>query len=107
MINLNLIKALASDIEKIHLTLHLLDRLRKRNISVSDVINGIQSGEIIEQYPDDYPHPSCLVFGKSINQKALHIVCGTDGQYLWIITAYYPDIDKWENDLKTRREKQI
>ena len=25
---------------------------------------------------------------------------------LWIITAYYPDNIKWEDDLKTRKEKK-
>ena len=24
------------------------------------------NGEIIEQYPDDYPYPSCLILGVSI-----------------------------------------
>ncbi len=23
----------------------------------------------------------------------------------WTITAYYPDTDKWEEDMKTRRKK--
>ena len=33
----------------------------------------------------------------------MHVVCGTDGEYLWIITAYYPSKDKWENDFKTKK----
>ncbi|MBD5081935.1 MAG: DUF4258 domain-containing protein [Ruminococcaceae bacterium] len=90
---------------KVHLTLHLLDRLRERKKSYHDVINAIQNGEIIEQYQNDYPHPGCLILGKSLNDSYLHIVCGTDREHLWIITAYYPNADKWINDFKTRKEQ--
>jgi hypothetical protein len=38
-------------------------RLRERGIKRADVINCIQSGEIIEQYLDDMPFPSCLILG--------------------------------------------
>ncbi|MCM1160972.1 MAG: DUF4258 domain-containing protein [Roseburia sp.] len=63
------------------------------------------SGEIIEDYPDDFPHPSCLIFGYTINRKILHTVVGSDSEYLYIITAYYPNTKKFMEDLKTRRIK--
>lgn len=80
-------------------TNHVLQRLIQRGISVSDVIEAIMTGEVIEDYPDDYPYPSCLVLGGN----KLHVVCGIGEGKLWIITAYRPTLDKWENDLKTRR----
>ena len=58
-------------------------------------------GEIIEDYPDDYPFPSCLMLGAN----HLHVVCGVGAGILWIITAYHPTKDKWEDDLKTRKEQ--
>lgn len=64
------------------------------------------SGEIIEQYPDDFPFPSCLIFGYSIDEKVLHVVASDEGTASRIITAYYPNIEKFENDLKTRKEKE-
>jgi len=30
-------------------------------------------------------------------------VVGTDNINLWLITAYYPSIEKWNNDYKTRK----
>jgi hypothetical protein len=62
------------------------------------------SGEIIEDYPNDFPYPSCLVFGYNIGKRVLHLVVGTDGNFLYIITAYYPNTTKFMDDLKTRRE---
>ena len=104
MIQINFLQALAKDSSKIRLTLHLLTRLHERGIEYNDIIDAIQCGEIIEQYPDDYPHPSCLIIGKNCYEKILHIVCGTDGQYIWLITAYYPDSEKWEKGFKARKE---
>lgn len=80
-----------------------MKRFSERKIKYRDIISVINTGEIIEQYPNDYPYPSCLILGLDINEKYMHIVCGTDGEYLWIITAYYPSLDKWETDLKTRK----
>ena len=66
---------------------------------------GIATGEIIEDYPEDYPNPSCLIFGYNVNGRILHIVAGCDNINIYIITAYYPDTKKFENDLKTRRKR--
>ncbi|MCI6126973.1 MAG: DUF4258 domain-containing protein [Enterocloster clostridioformis] len=46
--------------------------MQERDISRIDVKNCLLKGEIIEQYPDDFPHPSCLVFGYAANNKVIH-----------------------------------
>ena len=46
--------------KNIRITLHAAKRLEQRRIFLKDVIACIMNGEIIEQYPDDYPYPSCL-----------------------------------------------
>ena len=77
--------------------------MQERDISRIDVKNCLLKGEIIEQYPDDFPHPSCLVFGYAANNKVIHVVVGNDGEYIYIITAYFPNTAKFEDDLKTRK----
>ena len=86
-------------------TNHCLNRLNKRNISISDVKYGINNGNIIEYYYDDYPFPSCLILGSTLNKEVIHIVCGISDDFVHMITAYRPNSDKWEEDMKTRREK--
>lgn len=61
------------------------------------------NGEIIENYPEDYPFPSALVL-ECKNGKPMHIVAGIGKNKLWIITAYYPDEKHWSSDYKTRKE---
>lgn len=83
---------------------HCVVRLFQRNISQEDIENALLNGEIIEEYENDYPYPSCLVYGINLNNKVLHVVCGANETEFWIITAYYPDNIKWKDDLKTRKE---
>ena len=78
-------------------------RLQERGIFPTDVISCITSGDIIEQYPNDYPYPSCLILGINTDSKYIHSVIGSNGSELTFITAYYPNLDKWEPDLKTRK----
>ena len=85
-------------------TEHLALRLRDRGIKRADVIACIDNGEIIEQYLDDIPFPSCLILGDSESGEPLHVVCALDpGANCCAITAYYPNPDKWESDNKTRK----
>ena len=79
-------------------------RLLQRNISQRDVENALLNGEIIENYEKAYPYPSCLVYGINLNNEIIHVVCGSNHEELWIVTAYYPDSTEWEIDKKTRKE---
>ena len=56
-----------------------------------------------QAYPDDFPHPSCLIFGYTVNKKIIHVVVSMDEKNIGIITVYYPNTEKFENDLKTRK----
>jgi len=85
---------------------HVAIRCQQRGIKTADVENCLMSGEIIEEYPEDYPYCSYLILGLSIKKQNLHVVCGIGNSRLWIITAYFPSIDKWELDCKTRKENK-
>ena len=90
---------------KILWTEHIATRLRERGIKRVDVIECTENGKIIEQYSDDALFPSCLVLGKCKAGKPLHLVVGLDANEMCcMITAYRPDLDKWENDFMTRKE---
>ena len=90
--------------DKIIISIHAQERLRQRGIKQRDIKRCIMSGEIIEQYPEDFPFPSCLIFSYTNNDKVLHVVASDEGTVSRIITAYFPNNEKFENDLKTRKE---
>ena len=91
--------------DRIKWTTHALARMRERKISSETIINTILSGEIIKQYQDDRPHPSCLIFNNDF-AFPLHVVASTDDENIFIITTYLPTLDEWQNDYKTRRETE-
>ncbi len=102
MIDIDILRKM-NRLEKIALTKHARERLAERKITIDDIVNGINTGEVIKQYEDDKPLPSCLVLGLSVNNKYIHIVVSNDEEYIYIITAYYPDPQLWSDDFKTRK----
>lgn len=90
--------------ESMVLTQHSRKRFAERGINIEDIQFVFRTGEIIEQYPDDTPFPSCLILGYS-GERALHVVASIDDDLLYIITAYAPSLEKWEADWKMRKEE--
>lgn len=89
--------------DKIFVTEHAAERFHQRDIKIKDIRNAVNFGEIIEQYPNDFPYPSCLILGKSFGGKNIHVVLSDEGTSSRIITAYFPNDEKWNEDFKTRR----
>lgn len=104
MIDIEQLRAL-NKAEQIAITEHARRRLVERGISVNDIIRCIDTGEIIKQYEDDKPFPSCLILGAAIDGKYIHVVASHDSEWIYLITAYHPDADVWESDFKTRKER--
>ena len=82
---------------------HAMRRLRERKITRDDVRSAIYNGEIVEERPEGYPTPSCLILGSNISGRYLHVVCGLMDEFVYIISAYYPDPERWEFDFTTRK----
>lgn len=101
--NIDQIRLLCRD-ATIEVTQHILMRCQQRNISYEEIKEVIKNGEIIEEYPDDYPYPSCLILGMTINERKIHVVVGIGEKKLWLITAYEPDPSLWDEELKKRKE---
>lgn len=83
---------------------HAIDRIFEGDISKTGVTHVLNKGEVIENYPKDKPFPSKLILGW-YNNKPIHIVVGEDSkkEVLYIITAYVPDLKKWEQGFKARK----
>jgi hypothetical protein len=85
---------------------HSIQRIFEREIDPETIEAAIRFGEIIEEYPDDKPYPSFLILN-FIAGKAIHVVCSFDKETetVYLITAYFPDLNIWDNNFKTRRTK--
>lgn len=88
---------------KILWTYHVNMRLERRFISREEILDGVDTYEIVESYPEDKYLPSFLV----LVSGAIHVLFAIDeqGDNVRIVTAYRPDTNEWLPDLKTRRSK--
>jgi len=76
-----------------------------RMITPNEIRAVIMQGELIEDYPKDARGHSCLLHGRGVGQRYLHVVCAPKNDFLVVITAYLPTEAEWEQDLRTRRPK--
>ena len=83
---------------------HAVKRMFDRSIRHDEVIEVIHHGEVIADYPDDEPFPSCLMLG-FVHGRPLHVVVAveTKSSSCCIITAYDPDPNLWNKKFKIRR----
>ncbi len=91
--------------KKVLFTIHAVNQMniQERMISRHEVYEVIEDGELIEDYPDDPRGHSCLIGKKTYQRRWVHVVCAPKEEYLAIITAYLPNQEEWNEDMKTRR----
>jgi hypothetical protein len=93
-------------VEQYHLLYqrHAVERMALRGIREEEIEHVLKTGETIEVYAGDTPYPSELLLGWS-GTRPLHVVVATDinTHRKVIITAYEPDSNQWEADLKRRK----
>ena len=63
--------------ERLVFSSHALQRTFERGISVDAVKGVMTAADIIEDYPQDQPYPSCLVLGWA-DERPLHVVAALD-----------------------------
>ena len=78
---------------------HAEEMMEKRSIDIFEVEEAVLNGKIIEDYPEDKFHPSCLIYGKTNKGRHLHVQFSLKPK---IVTVYEPDSKKWI-DYRIRR----
>jgi hypothetical protein len=73
-----------------------------RMISTAEVRNVVATGVVIENYPTDPRGLSCLILGRGLRDRPVHVVCSPKPDFLAIITAYLPDRHEWSDDFRVR-----
>lgn len=85
---------------------HAVDQSILRRILVGEVEEAIGDAVVIEDYPDDKYGPSCLLLGRTLAGRPLHVQCSYPSRDLVkIITIYEPDPERWI-DFRTRRVEE-
>ena len=89
-----------------NITLHAREEMspKEDDISERELIEAILNGEIVEEYSNDKPFPSCLIFGRTKEGRPIHAVCAysKEDNITIIITTYEPNINMWIDYRKRR-----
>ncbi len=88
---------------------HAVQQMFRRGISEVEVRDVIENGEVIEQYPDDSPHPAMLTLGwieLGAGKLPLHVVSSFDHTTgtTYVVTVYEPDSKLWEDGFRRRKD---
>ncbi len=59
---------------RIRITDHADEEAQADRLSFDEILISVFQGEIIEDYPDDKPYPSCLIYGETFRREAVHSV---------------------------------
>ncbi|QTA86151.1 DUF4258 domain-containing protein [Desulfonema magnum] len=81
----------------VNITLHARKEAKDDSLRLDDIFFSTCHGEIIEDYPDDFPYPSCLIYGRSSSDDPVHSVWAYDSEneIAVLITVYRPDPERW------------
>jgi hypothetical protein len=91
---------------RIRITDHADEEAEGDNLIFDEIYFSVLNGEVIENYPNDKPYPSCLIYGQTFSGDPVHSVWAFNEQTQWtvLITAYRPDPTRWINWRKRRKK---
>jgi hypothetical protein len=93
----DIIEAIQAD--RLNITSHARKEAKEDDLILSDITYSTCHGEMIEDYPTDYPYPSCLIYGSTASGDPVHSVWAYDAasRIAVLVTVYRPDPARWIN----------
>lgn len=84
---------------------HGYDELAEDKLTVTELLEGVDKAQIVEEYPD-YPKGRCiLLLQKDKHGHPVHVLWGVPKGYdkpAVLVTAYRPDARLWDKDYLRR-----
>lgn len=84
---------------------HGYDELAADDLEIEEILDGVPSAEVIEDYPHYGKGPCVLAIQTDANATPIHVLWGIPAGHdrpAVLITAYRPDPRRWSKDLRTR-----
>lgn len=82
---------------RVRITDHADEEAKADNLTFDEIYFSVLHGEIIENYSNDKPYPSCLIYGQTFSGDPVHSVWAYNEKNQWavLITVYRPDPNVW------------
>jgi len=84
---------------------HGFRELAADDIVAEEVLAGIETAVVVEDYPDSRKEPSVLVLQHDRNGRPIHVMWGVPkeaGSPAILVTAYRPAPERWSTDFLIR-----
>ena len=84
---------------RIRITDHADEEAQNDMLSYEEIFFSVFRGKLIENYPEDKPYPSCLVYGRTFRDEPVHSVWAYNEETRWavLIMVYRPHPARWIN----------
>ena len=92
--------------QQIKISLHAAEEALAETITRADIEAVLMNAQVLEDYPDWWLGPSCLVHGQSPAGRDLHVIVSYSGLPVTIITVYEPRPPKWITPFRRRRSEK-
>jgi len=86
---------------------HGYRELAADDILLNEVLAGIESAVVVEDYPDSRKEPSVLVLQHDRTGLPIHVMWGVpkiSGKPAVLVTAYRPTPERWSSDFMKRKK---
>ena len=80
---------------QIMLSLHAAEEALADTLTRPEIETVMLNAQLLEDHPDWWLGPSCLICGETLAGRDLHIVASYSGLPVTIITVYEPRPPKW------------
>ena len=89
---------------KIAYTMHAQQRMDERRTLIEEVLDVMLNGDIVEEYPDTKPLPSCLMMKQVRKNEPLYVLCAINDEAT-VVTVHWHDPEKWLTPTRRKPKK--